>query len=54
MPIRSVDRGNHDKRRDDETPKNGTFGAKEGIPTIELPKNKPLHYFNLKRGSCKH
>jgi len=40
-PAVRVDTGRHERRRFDETPRNGTIGTIEGSPTVELPKTTP-------------
>lgn len=49
-PDARVDRRNHEQRRDDETPRNGTAGAREGITTVELPKANPPEVSTRKEG----
>lgn len=49
-PDARVDRRNHEQRRDDETPRNGTVGAREGNTTVELPKANPPEVSTRKLG----
>lgn len=49
-PDARVDRRNHEQRRDDETPRNGTVGAREGNTTVELPKANPPEVSTRKEG----